>query len=275
MPKPAVIVVNSHVAVGSVGGRASVFVLERLGFPVWFVPTVQLTWHPGHGPSARLVTRAEAFAGFLDDLARAPGLDAVAAVLSGYLGDGRQADAIARLVGAVKRASPGALYLCDPNIGDDRRLFHPPSVTEAIGERLLPLADVTTPNRHELVRLCARPAGDNEALTALARGLAAGEVVVTSAFAPSGQIGNLVVAGDDVHLAAHPRLEKAPHGTGDLFAALYLAERLGGRSPAEAADRTAAAVLAAVKLASDMGVDEIPLVAAQSFFQNLTRPEGS
>ena len=40
MAKPAVIVVNSLVARGGVGGRASVFALERLGFPVWSVPTV-------------------------------------------------------------------------------------------------------------------------------------------------------------------------------------------------------------------------------------------
>src|SRR3990172_3426917 len=69
LPKPAVIVVNSHVARGSVGGRASVFVLERLGYPVWFVPTVQLSWHAGHGRATRLVTEQTDFEGFLDGLA--------------------------------------------------------------------------------------------------------------------------------------------------------------------------------------------------------------
>ena len=54
MPKPTVIVVNSLVARGSVGGRASVFALERLGFPVVFVPTVVLSWHPGHGRATRM-----------------------------------------------------------------------------------------------------------------------------------------------------------------------------------------------------------------------------
>jgi pyridoxine kinase len=55
MAKPAVIVVNSLVARGGVGGRASVFALERLGFPVWLVPTVLLSWHPGQGPATRIV----------------------------------------------------------------------------------------------------------------------------------------------------------------------------------------------------------------------------
>ncbi|MEP2575390.1 MAG: pyridoxal kinase, partial [Nitratireductor sp.] len=38
--KPAVIVISSHVARGSVGNRAAVFALETLGYPVWAVPTV-------------------------------------------------------------------------------------------------------------------------------------------------------------------------------------------------------------------------------------------
>ena len=54
MPKPAVIVVTSHVVRGSVGGRAAVFALERMGFPVWSVPTVVLPWHPGKGAATRL-----------------------------------------------------------------------------------------------------------------------------------------------------------------------------------------------------------------------------
>ena len=54
MDKPSVIVVNSLVARGGVGGRASVFALERLGFPVIFVPTLVLPWHPGHGRATRM-----------------------------------------------------------------------------------------------------------------------------------------------------------------------------------------------------------------------------
>ena len=36
----AVIAISSHVARGSVGNRAMVFALERLGFEVWAVPTI-------------------------------------------------------------------------------------------------------------------------------------------------------------------------------------------------------------------------------------------
>lgn len=266
MSKPAVIVVNSQVARGSVGGRASVFALERMGFPVWLIPTVQLSWHPGHGAATRLQTAQAAFDGFVDDLAGAPALGEVAAILSGYLGAAGQAEAIVRLVAAVKARNPAARYLCDPNIGDNG-LFQPEPVAAAIRDQLMPLADVATPNRHELAWLAGEPAPDNHGLIAAARELGVGEVVVTSAFAGAGEIGNLAVAADGAHLAAHPRLENVPHGTGDLLAALYLAARLGGRSPAGAVERASAAVFATVRLARDMGVDELPLAAAQHLFE--------
>ena len=96
----AVIVVSSHVARGTVGNRAAVFALETLGHPVWAVPTVVLPWHPGHGRATRIVPPSDQFAALMDDLARAPWLGEVGAVLSGYLGDAEQAGAVAHLVGA-------------------------------------------------------------------------------------------------------------------------------------------------------------------------------
>ncbi|MGO4839556.1 pyridoxal kinase, partial [Rhizobiaceae sp. 2RAB30] len=121
----AVIVISSHVVRGSVGNRAAVFALETLGFPVWAVPTVILPWHPGHGRATRIVPDPEQFAALMTDLERAPWLGEVAAVLSGYLGDAGQAEAVASLVRAVKSRNPNALYVCDPVMGDLGGLYVP------------------------------------------------------------------------------------------------------------------------------------------------------
>ncbi len=121
----AVIVVSSHVVRGSVGNRAAVFALEALGFPVWAVPTVTLPWHPGHGPATRIVPPIEDFAALMADLARAPWLGEVGAVLSGYLGNAAQAEAVADLVAAVKAVNPSAIYLCDPVMGDRGGSMYP------------------------------------------------------------------------------------------------------------------------------------------------------
>jgi pyridoxine kinase len=88
-------------------------------------------------------------------------------------------------------------------------------------------------------------------------------VVVTSAFAGPGEIGNLVVAGDTAYLASHAAQASAPNGTGDLLAALYLAHRLSGESPEEALRRAASATLRLVERAALLGADELPLAAGQ------------
>ncbi len=241
------------------------FALERLGFPVWFVPTVQLSWHPGHGPSTRLATTQAAFDGFVDDLAGAPWLSEVGAVFSGYLGAAEQAGAVARLVSAVKARKPAALYLCDPVIGDGGGLFLPEAVAIAVRDQLLPAADIATPNRHELGWLTGSAPRDNAGLVAAARSLGVGEVAVTSAFADTGEIGNLAVAGG-VHLASHLLLARAPHGAGDLLAALYLGARLVALSPEAALERAVRAVYGLLKLAEATGADELPLAAGQHLF---------
>ena len=272
MAKPAIIVVNSQVARGAVGGRASRFVLERLGFPVWFVPTVTLAWHPGHGPSTRLAPDATGFAALVADLAGAPWLGEVGAVLTGYLGSVEQVAVVAGLVAAAKARNPATLYLCDPIVGDGGRLFVPEALAKAIRDRLLPLADIATPNRFELGWHTGRAATDNDGLIAAARVLAAREVVVTSAFAPAGAIGTLAVTPDGAWLASHRRLDPVPHGTGDLFAALYLAHRLDGRVAAEALQWATGATLRLVERAAATGADELPLAAGQDGFA--AKPEG-
>ncbi len=267
MAKPAVIVVNSHVVRGGVGGRASVFALERTGHPVWSVPTVVLAWHPGHGLATRIVAGAEDFARVVDDMVGSRWLGEVGAVLSGYLGAADQADQVARLVTAVRSRNPAAVYLCDPNVGDGGGLFMPEPVATAVRDRLVRIADIATPNRYELCWLTGQDARDNGGLAAAARTLGLGELVVTSAFAGEGEIGNLAVTEDGAKLVSHLRLDNVPNGTGDLFAALYLAGRLGHRSVHDAVARAGATVLAVAKVAVETGADELPLAAAQALFE--------
>jgi hypothetical protein len=147
---PAVIVISSHVVRGAVGNRAAVFALESLGFPVWAVPTVTLPWHPGHGRATRLVPDASEFAALINDLAHAPWLGEVGAIMTGYLGSSSQAAPIAALVRALKTLNPDAIYLCDPVIGDASGLYVPETTAAAIRDHLMPLADIATPNRFEL-----------------------------------------------------------------------------------------------------------------------------
>lgn len=258
----AVIVISSHVVRGAVGNRAAVFALETLGHPVWAVPTVTLPWHPGHGPATRIVPDAAAFANMLADLEQSPWLGEVAAVLSGYLGEASQADPVARLVKSVKARSPHALYLCDPVIGDERGLYVPEATAAAIRDRLLPLADVATPNRFELAWLAGAPLDDNKAVMEAALDLGPRMVMATSAVPMmAGGIGNLLLTPSVAVMAEHRRVSEPPNGVGDLAAAVFLARLIGGTPAEQALRMTTATVFEILARSVKRGADELMLQA--------------
>lgn len=266
----AVIVVSSHVARGSVGNRAAVFALETLGFPVWAVPTVILPWHPGHGRATRIVPPAEQFAALMADLARAPWLGEVGAVLSGYLGEASQADAIAGLVAAVKARNPDALYVCDPVMGDSGGLYVPEATARALRDRLMPLADIATPNRFELAWMAGAELPDLKSTAAAALDAGPATMLVTSAPAMmSGSTGNLLLDANQVLLAEHRLIDRPPNGLGDLTGAVYLARTLSGQPPAKALQSTTAAVYEILARTAKRGGDELQL---ETDAQSLSQP---
>jgi pyridoxine kinase len=266
VPQPPVIVVNSHVVRGSVGGRSSVFALERLGFPVWSLTTVALGWHPGHGRSTRIVPEDAAFAAAVGDLARSPALAGVGGLLIGYLGSEGQVGPLADLVMALKTVNPAARFLYDPDIGDNDTLFVPAGLAARARDRLLPLADIATPNRFELGWLTGTTPASEADVIAAARKLGPSEVVATSAMASPSEIASLVLAAGSVQRATHAASAKTPKGTGDLFAALYLGHRLMGKTPGAAVVSSAGAVAHLAALAATMGEDELPLAVGQDAF---------
>ena len=268
--RAAVIVISSQVARGGVGLRAAGFALERLGYPVWMVPSVVLPFHPGHGAAHRIVPEREAFAALIDDLIASPWLGEVGAVLSGYLGEAAQAGPIARLVEAVKVANPSALYACDPVIGDEGGLYVPEATAVAIRDMLVPLAELATPNRFELAWLAGRALKDNAALVEAAKDLAPPQVLVSSAHAlMRGHMATLLVGAGAPMIAEHPAVANAPHGPGDLLAALFLANRLDGAEAETALKRATAAVFELVAQSNKRGADELVLAAEQG---RLARP---
>lgn len=255
-----VIVVNSLVARGSVGGRADLAVLERLGFPVTFVPTVLLPWHPGHGPGTRVVVDP----GLAIDLAAHP--EAAAGCLTGYFGDPAQVVAAEQLIAGLRAGGRQPLVLCDPVIGDSGRFYVSEPVRDAV-RRLAASADIVTPNRFELAFLAGVDPGDladNAGLIAAARALGRPEVVVTSAFAPPGSMANLLITADGAASVTHPAVPRAPHGTGDLLAALYLGRRLLGTAQRPALAAAAGITFRLVAMAD--GRDELPLAEGGDLF---------
>ncbi|MEM1375949.1 MAG: pyridoxal kinase [Pseudomonadota bacterium] len=268
LPNIRVVVFSSHVARGAVGNRAIVFAMERLGIPVWAVPTVQLPWHPGHGPGTRIISASDEFASLVADLERQIDPRNPIAVISGYLGSADQAEPIARLVETARARGALVSYLCDPVVGDHGGLYVPVDVAHAIRNQLLPIADLATPNRFELSWLNA----SDEALTTAeaveqANSLSPKAVLVTSA--PSmmaGSVANLHISANGVLNVEHRVLASVPHGTGDLIASLFLAHTLLGRSVSQALGLASNSVYNLALRAVQSGATDFQLARDQGFF---------
>lgn len=259
--KPAVIVISSHVARGSVGNRAAVFALEVLGHEVWAVPTVVLPWHPGHGKATRIVAPDEEFSNLLQDLANAPWIAQVGGILSGYLANPAQANAIARLVRDVKKQNPKIVYACDPVIGDDSGLYVSAKTAEAVRDVLVPVADMITPNRFELAWLANHPPfTSNDEILATAAALARPATLVTSALSVlRNTTGNLLLSNKTALLAEHSIIENPPNGLGDLTAALFFAKTLQKLPTNNALQTTTASVFEILARARRRNADELML----------------
>jgi len=268
----SILSIQSHVAFGYVGNRAAVFPLQRLGFDVTAVNTVQFSNHTGYGSWTGQAVPAADLAQLIDGIEARGALAACDGVLSGYLGTEEVAAVVLDAVTRVRALKPAALWCCDPVIGDvGRGVFVRPGIPELFRDRLVPAADIVTPNQFELEFLTGH------SINTLADALAAADslrargpklVLVTSLVrheAPAEAIEMLVAGPDGAWLVATPRLplEPPPNGAGDCVAALFLAHTLSGASPAEALARVAGSIYGLFDATRRAGTRELQLIAAQ------------
>lgn len=274
-----VLSVQSHVAYGYVGNRAAVFPLQRLGFDVWAVNTVQFSNHTGYGSWTGEIFSAEQVRNVIDGIFQRVEPAACDAVLSGYLGDADLGEAILETVGKVRAARGDAVYACDPVMGDvGRGIFVRPGIPEFMRERALPVADIVIPNQFELELLTGHKVSTLETALSAARAVQARGpkiVVITSLRherTPNDTIQMLAVSPEGAWLVSTPflPLEPPPNGAGDAVTALFLAHYLkSNRSVPEALSGMAAAIYEVIATTKAAGTRELQFIAAQ---EGLVRP---
>jgi pyridoxine kinase len=262
-----ILALSSHVAFGSVGLAAIVPALHWLGHEIIGMPTVLLSNHPGHPRFAGDPVLPGQIAAIVDALEANGWLAETAAIITGYLPSPAHVTEARSAVERVRRASPGALYLCDPVFGDEPDgLYLSEATAAAIRDELLPLASLATPNGFELSWLAGLPVGDAAEARQAAWALGVPAVLATSVPASDNRLANVLVSSDESIACYVSRRPSAPHGTGDLLAAMYLGRLLNGEAPAAALAAAASAVEASV--AASHGRGELPLAAAGALWSN-------
>ena len=264
--------IQSSVAYGHVGNSAAVFPLQRLGHEVWPVSTVVFSNHTGYGSWRGPLLPSGDVADVITGIEERGVLDQVDAVLSGYQGGADIAGVILDAVSRVRAANPRASYTCDPVMGNaDSGCFVHPDIPPVLRERVVPHADVITPNQFELGFLTGtEPQTLDEILASaeLARAMGPRTVLVTSvqrADRPDDTVEMLAVDGDGAWIVQTPKLPLKANGSGDVTSALFTAHLLATDAPT-ALGRTAASVFALLDATLRSGERELRLVEAQEVF---------
>jgi pyridoxine kinase len=253
--------IQSQVANGRVGNSIAAFAMERLGVRVWQLPTTILGRRPDRGAPGGGPLPAETLSSLFEGLAADERLGDVDAVLVGYLGDSEQVAVILDAVERIKAANADAIFVCDPVLGDDGKLYVGEPIADAVLNGLAPHADWLFPNAFELGLIAGRTIDGLEPARDAARRI--GKPVMCSSIRTSLGLGNLQAAQSGDWFCETPRLPRAPKGAGDLLSALFLARRVRGEAPAVALEAATGAVYDVIVRSLAADSDDLILPAAQ------------
>ncbi|XP_060803280.1 pyridoxal kinase [Amyelois transitella] len=225
-PSPRVLSIQSHVVHGYVGNKSAVFPLQVLGFEVDSINTVQFSTHTGYKTIKGTVLKNEEMEEIVEGLI-ANDVHFYTHFLTGYSRSADSMKQVAEIIKKLRLKNPNLVYVCDPVMGDDGRMYVPEDILPVYRDIIVPLADIITPNQFEA-----------ELLTGLKMKSVEDALKVTKAFHEKGvktvvlsstELGNgstmigLASTPESCYKIEIPKVESTFTGTGDLFAALFLA----------------------------------------------------
>lgn len=237
--------------------------------------TVNFSNHTGYGawrgPMISPEDVREVLLG-IEDRGVLPQIDVV---LSGYQGGEGIADVILETVERVKAANPAAVYSCDPVMGNAKSgCFVAPAIPVLLRDRVVPAADIITPNQFELGFLTGTEPDTLESTLAaveLVRATGPRTVLVTSVERPEREEGTIeMLAVDDsgAWIVQTPYIPMKANGSGDVTAALFTAHYRATGDLADSLARTTSSVFELLTRTHESGERELQLVESQDAYAN-------
>ncbi|HAS31962.1 MAG TPA: pyridoxal kinase, partial [Microbacterium sp.] len=150
--------------------------------------------------------------------------------------------------------------------------FVAPAIPVLLRERVVPAADIITPNQFELGFLTGTEPEDLDSTLAAAdaaREMGPRTVLVTSVErpdSPQDTIEMLAVTDDGAWIVQTPRIPMKANGSGDVTAALFTAHLNRSGDAADALARTTSSVFALLAMTHESGQRELQLVQAQDHY---------
>ncbi|PSA78653.1 pyridoxal kinase PdxY [Corynebacterium diphtheriae] len=262
--------IQSHVSYGHVGNSAAVFPLQRIGHEVWPVHTVNFSNHTGYGQWGGELIPAAQVRNVIDGMEQRGAFERIDAILSGYQGGSDIADVIVDAVARIKEANPQAVYACDPVMGNAKSgCFVSDLIPTLLRDKVVPVADIITPNQFELEYLTGVPAHDTtstlEAIAA-AQEMGPDTVLVTSVRrpeTPADAIEMIAANEQGAWLVRTPFIDFKRNGSGDVTAALFTGHYIRERDAADALARTASSVFDLIETTFTADSRELLIIESQ------------
>ncbi|WP_342350882.1 pyridoxal kinase PdxY [Corynebacterium diphtheriae] len=262
--------IQSHVSYGHVGNSAAVFPLQRIGHEVWPVHTVNFSNHTGYGQWGGELIPAAQVRNVIDGMEQRGAFERIDAILSGYQGGSDIADVIVDAVARIKEANPQAVYACDPVMGNAKSgCFVSDLIPPLLRDKVIPVADIITPNQFELEYLTGVPAHDTtstlEAIAA-AQEMGPDTVLVTSVRrpeTPADAIEMIAANEQGAWLVRTPFIDFKRNGSGDVTAALFTGHYIRERDAADALARTASSVFDLIETTFTVDSRELLIIESQ------------
>lgn len=252
---PRILSIQSHVVSGYVGNKSATFPLQILGFEVDAINSVQFSNHTGYKHiKGQVLTDKDL--GELADGLKANKLDyEYTHLLTGYVGNKTFLERIAALVKHLKQINKDLIYVCDPVMGDNGKMYVPQDLLPVYADTIVPLADIITPNQYEVELLTGKAIetiDDAWKAIDILHNKGCKTVVMSSSELGNeefllGMASTKIGCSKKIVTIQIPKYPASFTGTGDLFASLFLAWMHKERDVQTALDKTIATIQSVLK----------------------------
>ncbi|PON77434.1 Pyridoxal phosphate (active vitamin B6) biosynthesis, pyridoxal kinase [Parasponia andersonii] len=137
---------------GYVGNKSAVFPLQLLGYDVDPINSVQFSNHTGYPTFKGQVLNGKQLWEIIEGLEE-NNLLYYTHLLTGYIGSVSFLNTVLEVVNKLRSINPKLMYVCDPVMGDEGKLYVPPELVSVYREKVVPVASMLTPNQFEAERL--------------------------------------------------------------------------------------------------------------------------
>ncbi|XP_051184641.1 pyridoxal kinase isoform X2 [Lolium perenne] len=144
-----VLSIQSHTVQGYVGNKSAVFPLQLLGFDVDPINSVQFSNHTGYPKFRGQVLNGDQLWDLIEGLQENDLLH-YTHLLTGYIGSVSFLNTVLQVVEKLRSVNPDLIYVCDPVMGDEGKLYVPQELISVYQQKVVPVASMLTPNQFEV-----------------------------------------------------------------------------------------------------------------------------